>query len=380
LFAHSFYRLRGGEDHHVEAQVELVSQSHDVRLIRESNVELANSPSTAARMLYSKKKKEQVKAVIDDFGPDVIHIHNTYPSLGPAVHLAARERGVPIVMTVHNFRLRCPNGFMFTEGAICRRCESGHYYNAVLHRCFGTRKQRLAYPSILWLHRFMLRLDDTVATFIVPSEFMRHRLVSWGMKDERVRLVRHFVNDRTSGKATAPGRYGLFLGRLSPEKGLHLFLRCLRQAGDPEFYIAGEGPMRTGLERLARGLGLVNTRFLGWKDKAEAIALLNGARYVAVPSVWEETASLSALEGLAAGRPLLVSDRGALPELVGNGAGFACRPEDALATSNRITQLMRDDDVWRRASTSAASFAREQLTSELHVARLEGVYRDATIR
>ena len=141
LYAHSFYRAPGGEDRHVRDQVDLVSGAHDVELVSESNVDLSESPATATRMLYSRAKKRDVGRIIDRFAPDVVHIHNTYPSLGPAVVLAANDRGIPIVMTVHNFRLRCPNGLMFTEGALCRRCQSGVYTNALLHQCFPTMKQ-----------------------------------------------------------------------------------------------------------------------------------------------------------------------------------------------------------------------------------------------
>ncbi len=199
LYAHCFYRIPGGEDRHVRDQVDLVSRAHDVELISEANVDLAEGPATAARMLYSRAKKQHVGAVIDRFAPDVVHMHNAYPSLGPAVLLAARERGVPVVMTVHNFRLRCPNGFMFTEGAMCHRCESGLYVNAIVHRCFPTKKQAGAYAAILWAHRFVMRLEERIARFIAPSEFMGQRLLEWGIGEERVRVIRHFVPSAGSG-------------------------------------------------------------------------------------------------------------------------------------------------------------------------------------
>ena len=181
LYAHCFYRIPGGEDRHVRDQVDLVSRAHDVELISEANVDLSESPATAVRMLYSRSKKRSTWAqIIDRFAPDVVHVHNTYPSLGPAVLLAAHERRIPVVMTVHNFRLRCPNGFMFTEGAMCRRCESGIYINAIVHRCFPTKKQAGAYAAVLWAHRFVMRLEQRIARFIVPSEFMRQRLLASG--------------------------------------------------------------------------------------------------------------------------------------------------------------------------------------------------------
>jgi glycosyltransferase involved in cell wall biosynthesis len=377
LYAHSFYRVPGGEDRHVRDQVDLMSRNHTVELLGESNVDLDESPKTAVRMMHSRAKTEAVGTLIDRFRPDVVHLHNMYPSLGPAVILAAHQRRIPLIMTVHNFRLRCPNGFMFTEGAPCRRCERGIYVHALTHACFGSKRQATAYATILWAHRFVMDLERRIAMFVVPSDFMRRRMLEWGVNKARIRMVRHFI-DLTHARLAGPalGTYGAFLGRLSPEKGLPTLLRALGRAGDPPFLVVGDGPQRESLELLARRLGLSNTRFLGQLTHADATALLFGARYVAITSISEETASLSALEGLAAARPLLVSDRGALPELVASGAGLLCRPGDEDELSQRIIQLMNDDNLCRRASIEAGRFAREFLSRERHVADLEAAYKE----
>ncbi len=377
LFAHSLYRVPGGEDRHVQDQIKLVSQLHSVDTLLESNAELPPGPRTAGRMLYSPAKKREVAAAMDRFEPDVVHVHNIYPSLGPAVFLAAYERRVPIVMTVHNLRLRCPNGLMFTDNALCRRCESGNYLNALMHPCFPTYKQAGAYAAALWIHRFVMRLHDRVARFIAPSQFVRSRLREWGIAEKRIGLVRHFVESPMSAiPKAAGGRYGLFIGRLSAEKGLPGLLRALRRAGDPPFVIAGDGPLRRELERFARELALSNTRFLGQLPHEEVVGLLADARYVTLPSISEEASPLAALEALSAGRPLLVSDRGALPEFVARGEGLACRPDDVADISNKLLRLM-DDEAHQRASTQAFDTARTMFTSKQHLDSLEAVYREA---
>ena len=377
LYAHCFYRVPGGEDRHVRDQIDLVSHAHDVELVSESNADLSADPRTAAQMMYSRAKKEEVGAIIDRFGPDVLHIHNSYPSLGPAVLLAAHQRGLPVVMTLHNFRLRCPNGLMFTEGAICSRCESGVYLNAIAHRCFPSKKQAAAYATVLWTHRFLMRLERRIALFIVPSEFMRRRVLDWAFPADRLRLVRHFVRSVKRAADTRIGSYGAFIGRLSSEKGLDALLTALDRVGDPPFLIVGDGPQRGPLEKLASRLRLSNTSFLGWRAHEEVSELLAKARYVAIPSAGEEVAPLSALEALVAARPLLVSDRGALPELVASGAGLVFRPEDAMDLSEKIDELMRDDGLCRRASVEAVRMA-QALAPEQHLANLESVYAEVT--
>ena len=375
LYAHCFYRIPGGEDRHVRDQVNLVSASHDVKLVSESNVDLSERPATAARMLYSRSKKQHVGRIIDHFKPDVVHVHNTYPSLGPAVVLAANERGIPVVMTVHNLRLRCPNGLMFTEGAGCRRCESGAYINALVHQCFPSRKQAGAYAVSLWAHRFILRLEERVARFIAPSEFMERRMLGWGIGIDRIRLIRHFVLSDKGQVSGSIGSYGAFVGRLSAEKGLPDLLAALHRAGDPAFVVVGDGPQRRALEGLARQYGLANTRFVGWVSHEQVGDVVAAARFVAIPSIGEETANLAALEALSAGRPLLVSDRGALPELVASGGGVAFRSGDEIDLAEKLSRLMEDDELCYRASGEASSFARRYLAPHRHLASLDAVYR-----
>ena len=353
----------------------MLAGRHAVRVLAEPNDELSEGPSAAARMLYSVSRKRAVEQVVDEFQPDVVHLHNVYPSIGPAVHLAAKPRGIPIVMTLHNFRLRCPNGLMFTEGSLCQRCQHGVYLHAAMHRCFPTERQAVAYASILWIHRFVMQLEATVSTFIAPSEFMKRRVLSWGIDERRVRLVEHFVR-RSAGSPTRArvGFYGMFVGRLAAGKGLDVLLRALGKAGDPPFVIVGDGPSSADLQALARSIGLRHTRFTGWQQHEDVNDLLAEARYVVVPSLVEEAAPLSALEALAAGCPLLVSDRGALPEFVGGGRGLVSRAGDVGDLAARLVQLLDDDALCRRASEKALSFARRSLDPERHLADLESVY------
>jgi glycosyltransferase involved in cell wall biosynthesis len=374
LYAHSFYRMPGGEDRHVRDQVELVSRTHDVELIAASNADLSDTASTAIRMTYSRRKKRQILRVIDSFAPEVVHIHNAYPSLGPSAILAAHDRGIPIVMTIHNMRLRCPNGLMFTQGSLCRRCEAGIYANAVVHECFPTKKQASAYAGALWIHRFVMRLEHRVSRFIAPSDFIHKRLIDWRIEPERVETIRHFTHGMLASAAGRVGTYGMFVGRLSMEKGADVLLRALRRAGDPPFRIVGDGPARSALERMAHDLKLENTTFTGWRTPEALVDLLNGARYVALPSVWEENAPLVALEALAAGRPLIVSDIGGLPELVESGSGVVARRGDPHDLADKIRLLVNNDDACARASQHASALARRWLTPEHHLRSLESLY------
>ena len=373
LIAHSFYRLAGGEDRYVTDQVPLVGRRHTVELLSRRNADLRGGLATAARMTSSTRERHAVEEVIDRFAPDVIHLHNAYPSFGPAVHLAARSRSVPLVMTVHNFRLRCPNGYMFTEGAPCRRCERGVYAHAVAHRCFPSRAQAATYAASLWVHRFVLRVERSVDLFITPSEFLKRRLLDWGIGAERVEVVRNFTAIPLG--APDPGSYGMYLGRLSSEKGLDVLLRALAKAGDPPFHIVGDGPVGDALVELARDLGLERTRFVGQVPADTVASHLAGARWVTFASVWDENAPIAALEAMALGRPLLVTRTGGLPELVRNGEGLDCAPGDADGMAEAIGRLVDDEGLCAAAGARARARAEAEFVPDHHLERLDAAYR-----
>ena len=374
LLAHSFYRLPGGEDRYVEQQASLLRTRHEVGTLWRHNRDLVPGISTAARMVVTGRQRE-VDRAFGAFRPDIAHLHNAYPALGASVHLAAERTGVPLVMTVHNFRLRCPNGYMFTEGAPCHRCERGMYAHAFMHACFPSRAQAASYAASLWVHRFVLRLERKVSVFITPSEFVRARMIAWGMEPHRIEVVRNFTEVRSD--ATAPGEYGIFLGRLSAEKGIDVLLRALAAAGDPPFRIAGDGPVEAALKALAEELRLTNTRFLGRIPSEHVPELLRTARYLALPSMWDENAPLAALEAMAAGRPLLVTANGGLPELVRGGEGLQCPPGDVEALAGSIRRLHADDRLCREMGGRAAERAAAEFTPEHHLARLEDAYARA---
>ena len=375
LIAHCFYRLPGGEDRYVEQQMEVLGARHTVDLLARRNEDLGGNLDTARRMVGSIKETRAVEDTIARFEPDVIHLHNSYPSLGPAVQLAAQRRQVPLVMTVHNFRLRCPNGYMFTEGKPCYRCEGGLYHNALLHNCFPSRGQAATYVAALWLHRFVLRVQDKVTLFLTPSRYVSERVLSWGFDPPRVRVVRNFTD--ITPHAGSPGSYGIYVGRLSSEKGLDVMLRALARAGDPPFRIVGDGTVREALEALTRELGLTNTVFVGRVAPQRVSELLEDARYAAMPSLWDEVAGIAALEAMAVGRPLLVTEKGGLPELIENGEGLIARAGDVEDTAAKVKALMKDDVRWREMSERALARARAEFTPEAHASQLERAYEHA---
>jgi glycosyltransferase involved in cell wall biosynthesis len=211
-----------------------------------------------------------------------------------------------------------------------------------------------------------------VALFLCPSEFVRARMVEWGFDPQTVAVVRNFTELRGAGGE--PGEAGLYLGRLSAEKGVDVLLHALALAGDPPFRIAGDGPTMEALGALARRLELRRVEFVGHVDASAVPDLLEGSRYLAVPSLWDENAPIAALEAMTAGRPLIVAATGGLPELVRNGEGLTFPPGDAAALAARIRTFTDDAAACGAAAECALTRARAEFTPERHLERLESAY------
>lgn len=366
LVVHAFYRTPGGEDRYVEQLVELLGRGHDVELLSTNNDDLADVEA-ARKMLFPGSTARTIETAVERFRPDVMHVHNTYPSLGAAPHIVARRKLIPLVMTVHNHRLRCPNGYGFTEGESCRRCISGNHVHALLHPCFPSRKQAVGYATALWLDRFVRRVERSVDLFIAPSEYMAEQLRGWGVRS-RIQVIRNFSEERPLSNAT--GDRGYFAGRLSSEKGLDVLLTALKTAGDPGFDVLGDGPLRYDLEEIARTLDLTNVRFHGRVDRDELARVIGEARYSVMPSLSDENAPLAVFESLSAGVPTIVTDRGGLPEL-----GQTVVPaHDALALAEAIDRLRTDDDLHSSMAAAGRRFAAENLGPRIHLGLLESAY------
>ena len=246
---------------------------------------------------------------------------------------------------------------MYTQGAACQRCVDGRYDNAIRHDCFPSTQQAVGYAAALWFHRFGLRLEDKVAIYIAPSRFVQRRLAEWGFPPERIALVRNFT---TPPDSVAPiGEHGLYLGRLSDEKGVDVLLRALARLGDPPFDIAGDGPAAGRLRALAQNLGLRRVRFAGSLPVTDVPAAIERARFVVFPSTWDENAPLAALESMGRGRPIVASAAGGLPELAEDGRGRLVPPGNVAALAEAITSYA--DPSGRRSGRGASSGLRARV-------------------
>jgi glycosyltransferase involved in cell wall biosynthesis len=360
-----------GENRVVEDQVRLLrSGGHDVVAWTPSadGVPLAQ---VAAGTVWSSRAASRVRALIGQARPDVVHVHNLYPMLSPAVLRAVGS--LPLVMTLHNFRYACLPGTLFRDGVICEDCVGSAPWPGVLHACYrGSHAASATLAASLTLHRGIGSFRR-VDAFVALSGFMRQTHVRAGLPEDRIVVQTNFTwpTERREG----PGDYLLYIGRLSPEKGLGPLIEAWGRAR-LRLVVVGEGPEE---ERL-RALAPPTVELRGSVPASEVPALLRGARALVVPSTWYEGAPRAIVEAYAAGVPVLASDLGALPEIVVEGrTGFLLPPDRPEAWVEAADQIA-GDGVGERMGEAAYERWREVHGPEHALAALEEVYALAADR
>jgi glycosyltransferase involved in cell wall biosynthesis len=338
--------------------------------------------AAAARMLWSTSSRRGIDAVVRDFRPDVAHLHNVYHQLSPSVLRPLAEHGVPVVLTLHDYKLACPSYQLLDHGRVCQACLGGRFHRAALRRC---KDDSLGASLVLAVesaaHR-ALRAWEPVRTFISPSRFMAATMTRAGVYPERLRLLDHFVDARPLRAKAEPGGPVLYAGRLAPEKGVDLLVEAIRLAGaGARLEVAGEGPERARLEALAAGRAPGQVRFHGRLAKDRLFELARSATVVAVPSRWHENQPMVVLEAFACGVPVVVTDLGGLPELVTPARDGAVVPAgDPRALAAALGGLLADPERALAMGRAGRAKVEERFAPERHLSRLERIYQEDSQR
>jgi glycosyltransferase involved in cell wall biosynthesis len=368
LLLHNRYRSEGGEERVVaDLQALLAARGHTVALIERRSAGVRGV--TAARGLVNGGiDPDEVTQTARALRADVVHAHNLHPLFGWRALAGARAAGARTVLHLHNFRLFCAIGVAYRAGAPCFRCRGTNTLPGLRLNCRGSIGEAAAYA--VGLHRQQAHLFEHADRLVAVSGATLRQLLKLGMPGERTGVLPNFV--RPSGFASrsraGEGRYALVSGRLVEEKGFDTAVAAARAAGVP-LVVAGEGPDAPRLRALAAG---GDVRFAGWVKPDELAQLRARAGVVLVPSRSDEACPYSALDALAAGVPVLASDRGGLPELV--GADNVVHAGHTELWSARLTALFRDASARQTAGDQALETARARFSEDTYYERLLEIY------
>lgn len=333
---------------------------------------------TAGRMVWSLSAARGMAAVVERFRPDVVHLHNIYHQLSPSILRPLAKAGVPAVMTVHDYKLVCPTYRLLSHGELCDACVGGKVWEATRKRCQGGS---LASSAVLSLESGLHRLGRAygpVQRFISPSAFLADQLRRGGVFPDRVRQLNNYVDAAALSPRSGPGDGFVSIGRLSDEKGVDTVIRAVGAVPDAKLTVAGEGPARPALERLAEDVAPGQVRFAGHVSAVEVAELNRSARAAVSVARWHENMPLSVLETMGAAVPLVVSGLGGLPELVDDGVnGLVVPHDDPAALATALRGLL--DDPERSVAMGAAARTKmlARFGAEDHLERLFGLYAEA---
>jgi len=375
LMVHNAYQQRGGEDSVVESEVALLRQhGHEVHVYERHNDEVGQTPKwqLAAGTVWSSRTVRDVQALIAGFKPDVMHVHNTMPLVSPSVYWAAQKLGVPVVQTLHNFRLLCPQAMFVREGRVCEDCLGKVPWRGVLHKCYrGSRIQSAVMAGMLTTHRVLGTFATKVDKFIALNEFCRAKMIEGGLDGDRISVKPNFVDWQPAPRWDQRVG-GLYLGRLTPEKGVDVLLRALVRQPSLRVRVVGGGPMA---EVVAGASGV---DYLGFLPLTEIWGHLSTASYMVVPSVWYEGFPRTIVEAFASGVPVIASRLGSLAEVVTDGkTGLLFNPGDDEDLAAKLAWAESHPQAMIRMGQAAREEYEARYTPERNCAELIEIYRSA---
>jgi glycosyltransferase involved in cell wall biosynthesis len=341
LVIHNSYQQPGGEDVVVAQEIRLLERyGHRVITYRRSNDEINELPfgqrlGLIRRIASASDSQLAVRGILRDFKPDVVHVHNTFAMVSPSVYEVCQDENVPVVQTLHNYRLLCPAATFYRDPGPCEECVTHSLFRSVRYGCYrDSRMMSGAIAVMLQTHRKRQTWNREVDSYIAISSFLRDKFVQAGFSAGKISVKPNFV-DTDPGERSCPGEYALFLGRLSSEKGLRTLLEAWeRLPYAVPLVIAGDGPLRSSLETEVSRKKLSDVRFAGQLNRDEAYNAIKNAAFLVVPSIWYEPFGLVIAEAFACGTPVLGACIGAIPEMLDDqvtGLHFAPGDSDALA-------------------------------------------------
>lgn len=358
----------------LEAEGSLLSnRGHAVEYFTRHNDEISqlSRVSVAMQTFWSSPVARDFEARLRSFKPDVVHVHNTFPRISPAIYWVAAKLGVPIVQTLHNFRLMCPQAMFLREGKVCEDCLGKLPWRGALRGCYrDSRLQSTVLASMVSLHRGLGTWQNKVTRYIALNEFCRNKFIEGGLPAERILIKPNFVDFLPP---IAVDRKGfLFVGRLSVEKGIDTLVAAASMVHGAKVHVAGSGP-EAGLLDAA-----TNISALGARSHDEVRALMCHAIALVMPSIWYETFGMVAIEAFAAGLPVIASRLGALAVLIEDRVtGLLFEPGDPHSLAEAMRWALEHPAKMAAMGMAARARYEANFTAEQNYRQLMTIYEGA---
>jgi glycosyltransferase involved in cell wall biosynthesis len=379
LLVHNSYAKFSGEEAVVGSQTNLLKNNgHDVQLFGPSSAEIRTSWDKIKAFftgIYNPFSACQIRRILKEYHPDIVHIHNLYPFISPSILSVCHNVGIPVVMTVHNYRLVCPNGLHMTKGRICEKCRGGREYWCVLKNCENNLFKSIGYALRSAVARKLRMFKDNVSIFACLSDFQRKKIIEDGFPEKQCVVLPNMVmwNEKKEDTISG-GEYVAYVGRISPEKGVDTLIEAARNCPTITFKAAGDYDRMQHLPATAPG----NFQFLGILKKEDVNCFISGSRIVIFCSVWFETFGLTMVEAMLQGKPVVASRLGGIPEIVEDGkTGLLFEAGNAEELKQKIEYLWNRPELCKKMGAAGRDKALSEYSAETYYQRLMTIYEQA---
>jgi glycosyltransferase involved in cell wall biosynthesis len=375
LFIHNAYQNWGGEDVVLDSEIALLRDyGHEVELYKRHNDELhdLSFASAAVSTIWSRRSAAEVEAACDIFQPQLIHAHNTFPLVSPSIYWTAARKRIPVIQTLHNFRMLCPQGTFLRNGGICEDCIGKLPWRAIARKCYRKSiPQSAVLVSMLGIHRIAGTYRNKVTRFIALSAFLRDRFIAGGIPAEQLRIKPNFVeSNRQPSWNNRQG--GLYVGRLSIEKGIGTLLEALREGANNNIEVIGSGPCEATVSEH------LEERYLGFLPKEDIQNRMHCASFLIVPSIGYEHLPTTILEAFSCGLPVIASRFGSLAEIVQDGVtGMLFNSGDATDLARKILWAEAHPEQMQKMGRAARVEYEAKYTPSINYKIMVDIYEDA---
>jgi glycosyltransferase involved in cell wall biosynthesis len=387
LFIHNRYQQEGGEDVALDLEVRLLEQKgHVVTTLLFDNEGMDGFLKKVERgmqALYNRRSARIVERIIREFGPDLVHVHNIFFTASPSVIRVAAKHKLPVVLTLHNYRLICANALLLRDNKVCSLCVQKVFpLDGIRYKCYrGSAVETGLVTAVTGLHKVLRTWQKKVDAYITLTGFARSRFQASSMAavQDRLRLLPNFIFDPGTGGPMGERKdFFLFVGRLSREKGAHTLVEAFAGLPESKLVIIGDGPERERMEETCRSYP--NIVFAGRKTRAEVLQAMKECKALLFPSIWYEGLPFTIIEAFAAGTPVFASAIGAMQELIRDGYnGFHFPPGDAEALRAAIVRFESHPEVNGPLYENARETWSRNYDPESHYAGLMAIYKSVLI-
>lgn len=345
-------------------------------------VSLKDGFKLLGRMLYSFEARKKISQLLSMFKPNIIHLYDIYHHISPSILPELKKRKIPVVQTLGDYHFIAPNYNLFHDGRICEITKKNLYYKAILHKCVkDSYLASLAEVIEKYIHFLLGWERDYVDYFLAPSLFMKRKLIEYGLPDEKIIHLPHFVDYRQFEPNFDVGNYILYFGRLSEEKGLSFLLEVIGRLPKVKLKIAGRGPKKEKLKEQIERHGLLNVKLVGFLDGKELKHIIMNSRFTILPSIWFENAPLSILESFVSGKPVIGSNIGGIPELIKDGYnGLLFKPGNVDDLVEKINCLWSNSSKVIKMGKNARECVEKYFSPDDHYEKLMEIYKRTIFR